>query len=271
MMRTVVFYFSNPIIKDSVFNNMDAEEIENLREVYNKKYKDDIPSGPPDKVWTELLKKFSSKCRTGKSECVIAQMMGRPKAPDAWITNPTDWLSDLDIDAVEHELEKLFKHYKYLGCVSIDFGLKSPEGKCIIDALCATHLRDIYKKGKTQIGIVFNTDVHDGPGEHWMAVFCDISPEVEPRITYFDSYATKPQPEIQRLMLRWKNEWDSTGIHDTGMETTYNITRHQYKDSECGMYSFFFHYCCLNEIPMGERIPDDVMNSFRNVIFRSKE
>jgi hypothetical protein len=155
-----------------------------------------------------------------------------------------------------------------LGCIPIDFDLKSPTGKCLVDALCSTKLRDLYLKGKTQIGIVFNTDVSTGPGEHWMALYCDISPEVEPRITFFDSYSEKPSKEIKRLMLRWKDEWDSTKIHNKKMETTYNSTRHQYKNSECGMYCLYFHYCCLNNIPMDESIPDIVMNSFRNVLFR---
>jgi hypothetical protein len=248
----------------------DESDIENLRHVYNKKFKGNIQSGSTEQVWNELLKKFSDKCHSGKSECIIAHMIGRPKAPSSWINKPTDWLSDKDINSVEHELEILFKDYKFLGCISIDFDLKTPEGKCIVDALCSTKLRDLYKKGKTKIGIVFNTDVHTGPGEHWMAIYCDISPDVEPRITYFDSYAKKPEKEIQRLMLRWKNEWDSTKLHDKEMETTYNTTRHQFKDSECGMYSLFFHYCCLNNISMDEKIPDDVMNSFRNVLFRTK-
>lgn len=248
---------------------MDPNEIERLREVYNDKYNDVIPSGTSEKVWSEILKRFASKCKTGRSECIVSQMMNRPKAPDSWITNPTDWLSDQEILKIEHEFERLFKGYKCLGCISIDFNLKSKTGQCIVDALCSTKLRDLYKKGKTKIGIIFNTDVHDGPGEHWMALYCDISPNVEPRITYFDSYAHKPEPEIQRLMSRWKTEWDSTGIHDKLMETTYNTIKHQRKNSECGMYSVYFHYCCLNEISMDERIPDDVMNIFRNVLFRT--
>jgi len=248
----------------------DKNEIENLRNAYNTKFKDNIQSGNPELVWKEILGKFGSKCKTGRSECIISHMMGKPKAPDSWISKPTDWLSDQDINSVEHEYEKIFKDYKFLGCVSIDFDLKSPEGKCIVDTLCSTKLRDIYKKGKTKIGIVFNTDVHTGPGEHWMALYCDISPDVEPRITYFDSYAKKPEKEIQRLMARWKEEWDFTKIHDKPMETTYNTTRHQFKNSECGMYSLYFHYCCLNDIPFDEKISDDVMNAFRNVLFRTK-
>jgi Ulp1 family protease len=130
-------------------------------------------------------------------------------------------------------------------------------------------LEELYKKGKHRIGIVINTDPHDGPGEHWVCVFCDIRPELEyPRMTYFDSYAQEPEKEIVELMERWKEQWDTTKIHGKEMELTYNKTRHQYRDSECGIYCIYFHYACLMEIPMGERIPDEVINSFRTMLFR---
>ena len=155
-----------------------------------------------------------------------------------------------------------------MGFIPNDFDLKSPTGKCLVDALCSTKLRDLYRKGKTQIGIVFNTDVSTGPGEHWMALFCDIRPELEqPRVTFFDSYSAKPEKEIQHLMKRRADEWDSTGVHDKPMLTTYNSTRHQYKDSECGMYCLYFHYACLTEISMEDTIPDDVINVFRRLLF----
>jgi Ulp1 family protease len=124
--------------------------------------------------------------------------------------------------------------------------------------------------GGTQIGIVFNTDIHTGPGQHWIAMFCDISPELEqPRITYFDSYSHKPEKEIQTLMKRWKAEWATSGVHSKDMLTTYNKTRHQFKDTECGMYCLYFHYCCLTGVPMDERIPDEVMVKFRNLLFKT--
>ena len=130
-------------------------------------------------------------------------------------------------------------------------------------------LKELYDKGHQRIGIVINTDPHDGPGEHWVCVFCDIRPELEyPRMTYFDSYAQKPEKEVVELMERWKEQWDATKIHGKGMELTYNETRHQYKDSECGIYCIYFHYACLMEIPMDEKIPDEVINSFRTLLFR---
>jgi len=248
-----------------------GEEIEHLRTVYNAEHPREppIPSGTTEQIWKSLQERFHTKCTSGRSECIISHMMNRPKAPDAWMVNPTEWLSSLDIEKAEKEYQKLFKNYVFLGCIPIDFDLRSPTGKCLVDALCSVSIKNLYRKGKTQIGIVFNTDVHTGPGEHWIALFCDIRPELEqPRITYFDSYAHRPEKEVQRLMKRWKEEWQSTGVHDKPMLTTYNTIRHQFKDSECGIYVLYFHYCCLNNIPMDHKIPDDVVNVFRRLLFR---
>ena len=124
--------------------------------------------------------------------------------------------------------------------------------------------------GLSKIGIVFNTDVHTGPGQHWFALFCDIRPELDqPRVTYFDSYSQKPERQIRTLMKRWKEEWAGSGVHSKPMLTTYNKTRHQFKDSECGIYCLYFHYCCLTKVPMDQRIPDEVINVFRRLLFRA--
>ena len=248
-----------------------TEEIEHLRKIYNSEHPREQPieTGSTAEVWKRITDRFHTKCQTGRSECIIAHMMNRPKAPDSWITKPTEWLSSIDIEKVEKEYTRLFSNYAFLGCIPIDFDLKSDTGKCLVDALCSIDIRSLYKKGKTQIGIVFNTDIHTGPGQHWIALFCDIRPELEEaRVTYFDSYSQKPEKEVQTLMKRWKEQWEQTGIHDHEMLTTYNKTKHQFKDTECGMYCLYFHYACLTETSMEERIPDDVINTFRRLLFK---
>jgi hypothetical protein len=76
------------------------------------------------------------------------------------------------------------------------------------------------------------------------------------------------ESEIKILMSRWKSEIDSLNLFKKPMELSRNVTKHQFKDSECGMYSLYFHYCCLLEIPMDERIPDEVINKFRQLLFK---
>lgn len=69
-------------------------------------------------------------------------------------------------------------------------------------------------------------------------------------------------------MKRWRDQWLQTNIHNQPMKLTYNKTRHQYEDSECGMYCLYFHLCCLLGIPMEERIPDPVVRGLRGMLFR---
>jgi hypothetical protein len=238
----------------------DEKTLERLRHVYNSEHPHESPIHNRD-IWSSLKKRLRKKCTSGKSECIIAHLLQRQKAPDAWITKPNEWLSSEDIDSVEAQYMTLFPSYKFLGCIPIDFDLKTETGKCLVNTLCSLKIKDLRDQGTTQIGIIFNTDVHDGPGQHWFALYCDIRPDVKARVTYFDSYASPPEPEIKELMSRWNDE--------IPMEPTYNLTRHQYKDSECGMYCLYFHYCCLNDIPLDERIPDNIMILlFRHLLFK---
>lgn len=246
----------------------DAAEIENLRTVFNKEHpKEAIPPGGPRATWNALRKRFHKMCDS--AACVVTSMLKPVKAPDSWKSKPDEWLSSVDIENVEKEYMRLFENYYCAGIVPIDFDKKSGTGSCLVSSLCSMDLKALYKKGYTEIGIVFNTDVSTGPGQHWVALFCDINPENEyPRITYFDSYAKAPEPQIQVLMARWKDRWDSLGVHAKPMEMTYNKTRHQIQDTECGMYCLYFHLCCVLGLPMEKRIPDETVRGLRGVLFR---
>jgi hypothetical protein len=250
----------------------DEQEIARLCEVYNREHPRETPiscTKSAEDVWRELQKRLAAKCKTGRAECIVSSLLRRPRAPKEWQLNREEWLSSDDIDAVEKNYVDVFADYAYVGTVPMDFDLQDETRKCLVSTLCSLKIPDMVKKGKERIGIVVNTDPHDGPGQHWVAVFCDIRKELEyPRVTYFDSYADKPEPEIKALMKRWSEQWNATGVHANPMKLTFNKTRHQYKDSECGMYCLYFHYACLMNIPMDERIPDDVINAFRNLLFR---
>jgi hypothetical protein len=253
--------------------SFEPEEIERLRQVYNKeKGGSQIAPGSPEGVWRQLQQRFHEECRAGQAICILTNMMNKPKTPDSWSVNRYEWLSSEDIEDVEKRYESIFEGYKFLGTVPIDFDLKDEFGKCVMSTVCSTKLKSLYDAGNQRIGIVFNTDPHDGPGEHWIALFADLRPELEcARITYFDSYAHKPEKEIQILMRRWKEQWDATGIHQQPTILTYNKTRHQYKNSECGVYCLYFHYCCLTETPMDSREGDDKINIFRDVFWQKKK
>ena len=247
----------------------DPVQVEQFRKVYNESHPHESPIVAGNNAWDKLKQRLHSKCKSGRGECIIASLLQKPKAPESWVTNPEEWLSSIDIEKVEKQYMKLFPSYHFLGCIPIDFDLKSETGKCLVNTICSLDLKSIYASGKTQVGIVFNTDVHTGPGEHWVGLFCDLRPELDyPRVTYFDSYSKAPEKEIRVLMNRWREQWSTSGVHSKPMKMTYNATRDQYEDSECGMYCLYFHYACLAEVSMDERIPDQVINTFRRLLFR---
>ena len=249
----------------------DEVAIERLRQVYNKEHPKEtqIPKQDVDVLWKSLQTRLRDKCQTGRAECIVSSLLRRPVAPKEWTVNREEWLSSDDIDALEKNYMNLFPDYYYVATVPIDFDLQDETRKCVVSALCSMKLPELYKQGKHRIGIVINTDPHDGPGQHWVAVFCDIRPDLAyPRVTYFDSYAAQPEKEVKTLMKRWKQQWDATGVHSSPMKLTFNKTRHQYKDSECGMYCLYFHYACILNLPMATRIPDEVINAFRSLLFR---
>lgn len=249
---------------------MDANDIEKLRKVFNEEHPSEKPvaKGPIEKVWKQIQSRLHAKCASKTPECVIANLLEKQKAPGEWEKNPREWLSSIDIENVEKEFERIFYGYKFLGAIPIDFDKKSETGKCVVDALCSTNIMDLYNKGTRKIGIVFNTDKSTGPGEHWIALFADIDPKYEnARITYFDSYKNHPEKEIKRLMIRWQEQLDSTGLFSKKTVLGFNNTRHQFEDSECGMYCLYFHFCCMAGVPMEKRIPDEVVRAFRNALY----
>jgi hypothetical protein len=244
------------------------KEIERLRTVYNSEHPQETPI-PAGDAWNEIRTRLHKKCKSGRAECILTSLLQKPRAPADWKVNPEEWLSSDDIEKLEKKFERLFANYEHIGTFPIDFDARSETGQCLVSALCSMDIEKLAKEGKTQIGIVFNTDVSTGPGEHWVAVFCDIRPELQyPRFTYFDSYAQHPEKQIKKLMKRWKIKWDALRKHEQPMQLTYNKTRHQYKDSQCGTYCLYFHYCCLTGIPMEERVPDDVMMGLRGLMFK---
>jgi len=249
---------------------MDANDIEKLRQVFNQEHPSEqpIPKGSIEKVWKQIQNRLHARCASKTPECVVANLLEKQKAPAEWENSPKEWLSSIDIEKVEKEFERIFYAYKFLGAIPIDFDKKSSTGKCVVDALCSTSIKDLFDKGVRKIGIVFNTDKSTGPGEHWIALFADIDPKYEhARITYFDSYKSRPEKEIQRLMFRWQEQLDSSKLFSKQTQLTFNNTRHQYEDSECGMYCLYFHFCCMTGVPMEKRIPDEVVRAFRNALY----
>lgn len=192
-----------------------------------------------------------------------------PESPKEWKTNPNEWLSSLDIMKVMKQYEKAYKCFDFIGPSPMDFDTKLLRGECVWKELCEFQLKDQIKKGKTKIGIIFNTDPHTKGGQHWLSMFINIKTK---KIFFFDSVGDKPAKEIMVLVDRIRKQGkelvppiEFTFDSNEGIE-------HQYGDTECGIYSLFFIVHMLEDKITDHYLKthilkDEYMQKFRNVYF----
>ena len=253
---------------------MDPREVKKLIEAYHEEYPDEPRIKDDANAWHEITRRLKDECNGkiagAERACIVHKLVKKPAAPSSWEQNGAEWLSSDDIDMTQKYYQILIPSYYYVGSVPIDFDKKEKTGKCLVSSLCSLNIQQLYKKGYRRIGVVFNTDTSDGPGEHWMAAYADIRTE-NPYMSFFDSYGRSPEKEVAVLMHRWKQQYDAMPQASKPMELFYSKIKHQKKDAQCGMYSIYFLYCSIFEVPIQERIPDDVVEWMRHFFFRYKQ
>jgi len=190
----------------------------------------------------------------------------KPKKPRKWNTNKTEWLSTIDIENVIKQYEKKYQNFRFIGAVPIDFDSTYGLGQCIINELCKINLQKLLLSKIFHIGIVFNLDKHNEDGSHWVSMFIDLKRN---GIYYFDSYGEKEPTEVKTLAERLLKQAKEMGKEN--MEYRVNDIRHQYKNSECGIYSINFIVEMLKgtkyEDYINTKINDNDMNSKRDFYF----
>jgi len=207
---------------------------------YNEHHQDkiELPQAITDenrkKYWTNITNKMNKATSCENEYCWLKHFnlkydpeindSFRPKKPNSWNNNNTEWLSTSDINNVLKPYEKSNVNYKYMGAVPVDFDIELVPGMCISDELCKINLKKLYLNGYRKIGSVFNLDPHDKPGSHWVSMFTDLT---NGGIYYFDSYGTKPPKEVTVLMERIRSQGNNLireGVIDLkNLENDYEI------------------------------------------------
>ena len=230
--------YCNPSIKIKNQSCYSKQNLIKLTKKYNIKFKQKINiKKNKTQLWKNLNNAMKPKCKNEwcwEKHLIKLNNRFRPKQPSNWKKNEREWLDSNNIIDVMGQYEQQFNNFVFLGPVPIDFDLKSKKGNCLVDKLCKINIKMFLKNKKTQLGIIFNLDPHDKPGSHWTALFLDINRK---GIYYFDSYGYKPEVEIKLLIEKLKNQLKDFGIN---VNYEYNNIRHQYKNSECGMYCLHF-------------------------------
>ncbi len=217
----------------------------------------------------------------------------RPVGPEG----KKEWLSTTDINDVVEQYQEKYKDFVFLGAVPYDF----MELKML--GIQDINLDGLVKDGKTKIGLVINLDEHNQDGSHWVALFANLKNK---EIYFFDSVGDKPGKKIKWFInvltdyiynkeTKENNSLQVGGIMKiinkiknkqvkqkymsilenklSGIDIRYNQKQHQFKDSECGVYSINF----IVRLAGGETFDeitnnitkDDKMNECRETYFRN--
>lgn len=283
--------------------------IHRMKKFWNARHPDmAIRTNKTKEIWNSLKQRLEPTCESEK--CWMKQhfMSGgvntemkdftfAPEVPTEWKKNPDEWLSSMDILRVMKQYEYEYPCFEFMGPSPIDFDTKKMYGQCVWDEICNFNLKEQLDKGKRKIGIIFNLDPHYKPGSHWVALFIYITKQDMENVQrnntvkssnkngiyYFDSYGDRAEPEILDFMERVKKQAQQLGLKVPILE---NSRRHQYSDSECGMFSLYFIIRMLlangdrnaansqqifNNLSVRNKIPDKHMKELRKMYFNWEE
>lgn len=215
----------------------------------------------------------------------------KPFKPKEWDKNKNTWLNTTDIENVMEQYEERFPDFRFLGVSPIDYDYKFDDNECVTEDLCRLNIKDLYDKGFRRLGAVFNLDKHDESGSHWVSFYCDFN---EREVYYYDSYGLRPPYDVRKLMKEISRQsnnipksqetiyQDDKGVclDECGRDnkelfsTYYNDIRHQFKNSECGVYSMHFIISFLEGKTFLDIIKniinDDQMNKNRDIYYQPR-
>lgn len=248
-----------------------------MRDLWNIRHPDHkINSDIPYIIWKNLYDNLKHICK--KESCWLKQEFLKnnlnkellyytfaPDKPYSWKLNPNEWLSSIDIVKVMNQYEYRWDCFKFIGPSPINFSEHISNGKCVWKELCEFSIIDQIKKGKTKIGIIFNTDPSYLPGSHWVSLFINIKKKY---IYFFDSTGDKPQEEIIKLVNKIKKESKKINLK---MKFIVNKTKHQKKNTECGIYALYSIIELLQDneklLKIKKRIKDEYIEKFRDIYY----
>jgi hypothetical protein len=266
--------------KKKSFSCFSNEDLLKLKQRWNETHPERIiKTNEPKDIWI-LLKTFLAKT-CDKETCWLEQgfvskkdskeLMESfaPESPEEWKKNPNEWLSSEDIINVMRQYEKAYKCFEFLGPSPIDYDARKLYGECVWDEICKLNLAEQIKSGKTKIGLIFNTDPHDKPGEHWISMFINIKKGL---IYFFDSAGDRIPARLNKLVRNIMHQGKKLS-HPIRFKFDQNHpVEHQYGNTECGIYSLYFVIHMLEDKFTGEYlkthiITDKYVNKFRKIYF----
>jgi hypothetical protein len=266
------------------FSCYSSKSLEKLKSLWNKRHPDQkIEDTDPRAIWAALKNNMNRVCH--QEACWLRQSFASsgmdkemlhytfaPQAPKKWKKDIHEWLSSIDIANSLKQYEHAVPSFLFIGPSPVDFDEVLEDGECVWDELCHFDIMKHIKNGKHKIGVVFNTDPHDKPGEHWISLFIDVRAKV---IFFFDSTGDKPQKRIRTFMKMVREQGEANNIQ---FKEYINDIHHQSNDSECGVYCIFMIIHMLlgkmtvhDFLDKKKKLTDKYMQRFRRKFFNVDE
>jgi len=274
-----------PKKKDDIlpFTCYSKPAIHKLKDTWNLRHPEQqITSNNEKTIWGNLKSLMNSSCN--RESCWIKQLITTnnmdhtildsfsPLAPQEWKSKPNTWLRSSDITNVMKQYENKYPHFRFIGPSPIDYDtIVDDDKKCVWEELCNFNLHHYLKNNISKIGIVFNLDPHYKGGSHWVTLFIDTKKKA---IYYFDSYSNKYEDVPSQITKFTKMVRKQAKQLNVNYDFYYNCKKHQYSNSECGMYCLYIIVKLLQgrnfHSLMDKRIEDDVVFKLRNKYFNHK-
>jgi hypothetical protein len=242
--------------KIKLYKNLDTLNPKKYKNYLVKQFKDRLSDICKDqKCWVK--QNFVNDLKKEMTH-YLKKLTFRPSGPNGKFT----WLNTLNVNNVMHQYENQYDDFKFYGAVPIDFD-DLPELK-----IKNINFNNLEKKEKiNKLGFVFNLDESWKSGSHWVALHADLK---KGQVYFFDSYGIRPEKRIRALMRKMERYLREKGIKNPDID--YNKIRHQYKNSECGVYSLHFIIKMLEgntfKNVTENIISDDNINKCRKTYFR---
>ena len=175
---------------------------------------DKIVTNNSKEIWEYFKNKLDKQCydelcwlkntplnKVNNSELLIKEIF-KPFSPESWSNKPNTWLSSVDIIKIMKQYEKSNSNFKFIGPSPIDFDSKELFSTCVWEQLCNFNLEEHIRNKISKIGVIFNTDPHTKPGQHWIALFLDLDKKSTNEIHFWvESYFEKLKIHLSNYLL----------------------------------------------------------------------
>jgi hypothetical protein len=225
----------------------------------------------------EIIQHAKDATGCSSEKCVLSKL----NTPDARkeiatnfkISGPIDnkLLSNINIDGILMQWQKIFTDFHPYNFNMRNYASYSfRQGEIINrpDTLSTVLFSDLYEQGKRCAGCVINSDVYQGGGKHWMALFVDARTQPA-TVEFFNSSGRAPAMEWISWLVKTQEGLTQLGVEAKIVKST--AIKHQESRSECGLYSLFYIWARLNKVPceyfLTHPIHDKYMFEFRQHLF----